>query len=295
MIPEPPLAAFSSDEPRRWVPVPAVADRHVESTHGMIQLAAQLVTPRRALVLGAEASPEVPVAALAARFEGVVLLDQDASAGPGSEPVESDSRSGSTLLRRYADLTGVTGPFLDQVDRILATADPDAAVESIAALADATNPVVFRLDSRFDLVVASGVLYKLHTEAANRTLERFTARFPAHLPRFRESPRWFQAMHGLARRMETALVDSLLDLVEPQGRIFLSECIQGCFLHRAPGDQCLTDGMYRMTRTLELSDYFDARFRVVERGRWVWLIPPGPEPGQIGRLFKVQGLILARA
>jgi hypothetical protein len=288
---EPPLTAFGSNEPRRWVQVPPVVDGHLESSHGMILLAARSVMPGAAIILGAGPCQEIPLEALADRFDGITLNDRDDAM---LEQAVLDSERSAKVRRVAADLTGVTARFLQRVGEVLeATSGPQEATEAMASLADETKPLVFATGQTYDLVVASCVLCQLHLEACNRAIDRFAARFPEHLPQFRASTRWVQAMYGLARRMEAAFIETVHGLVAPNGRIYLSESIQGCFLHPSPDGHWMTDGMYRMTHTLELSDYLDPRFQVEERGRWVWVMPPSPGPGQVGRLYKVQGLILS--
>ena len=291
MIPEPPLTAFGSNEPRRWVRVPPVVDGHLAASHGMILLASQMVEPGDAIILGAGPCQEIPLPALTDRFASVTLHDWNELL---LERVSLSSEPSSKVRRLVADLTGVTAQFLERVTESLgATDDPDGAIETIARLADAVTPQVFSTGQRYGLVVASCVLCQLHLEACNRTLTLFGAKFPEQLKQFRASTRRVQAMYGLARRMEGAFIETLHGLVASNGRIYLSESIQGCFIHPNPEGHWMTDGMYRMTHTLELSDYLDARFHVEEFGKWVWVMPPSPEQGLVGRIYKVQGLILS--
>lgn len=291
MIPEPPLTAFRSNEPRRWVRVPAVVDGHLAASQGMILYASQMVAPTDAIILGAGSCQEIPLLALTDRFASVTLNDWKESL---LEKVSISPERTSNVHRLVADLTGVTVPFLERVAESLGAADdPEQAIERIAELADAVIPQVFSTGRSYDLVVASCVLCQLHLEACNQTLSLFGSKFPEHLQRFRASTRWVQAMYDLARRMERAFVETLHGLVAPNGRIYLSETIQGCFVHPDPEGHWMTDGMYRMTHTLELADYLDARFHIEEFGKWVWVMPPSQEQGPVGRIYKVQGLILS--
>lgn len=296
-IPEPPLVAHRSDEPRRWVELAPMVCRHRPASQGMILTAAAVTEPGSAICLGAGACQELPVAELADTYDDLTLNDLDSEllhrglADASLGPVQL-----SKVTTLVADLTGISDEFLQAVDRLLADGDDFAgAIERIAALADAAAPRVFSTGQTYDLVVASCVIGQLHLRACNGTIDRFAARFPAQIQAFRESPRWVGAMYALARRMENVFVDSLHGLVNPTGRIFLSESVQGCFLHPASGGQWKTDGMYRMTHTTELRDYLDDRFHVEHEGRWVWVTPPGPENGQVGRLYKVQGVIASMA
>ncbi|SIO62442.1 hypothetical protein SAMN05444166_7048 [Singulisphaera sp. GP187] len=257
----------------------------------MIQLASEQVEPGAAIILGAGPCQEIPLPALTERFASVTLNDWNESS---LEQVAVSPERSSKVLRLVADLTGVTTQFLEQVTESLATTDdPEQAIEKISALADAVTPQVFSTGQSYDLVVASCVLCQLHLEACNQALALFGATFPQQVQQFRASTRWVQAMYGLARRMERAFIETVHGLVASKGRIYLSETIQGCFIHLNPEGHWMTDGMYRMTHTLELSDYLDARFHVEEFGKWVWVMPPSSELGFVGRLYKVQGFILS--
>jgi hypothetical protein len=101
-------------------------------------------------------------------------------------------------------------------------------------------------------------------------------------------------MFGLARRMEETSVDALHGMVAPRGRIYFSDTVQGALLHEDPeGKGWLSDGFLRMTRTPQLCDYLDARFRIERAGRWLWVMPPSEQEGRAGRLYRVQALVLA--
>jgi SAM-dependent methyltransferase len=292
-VPDPPPIAVAPAGPRRWVRLAPIPCPHRQASRGMILQAAGRVRPGRAIALGAGRCREIPLAELADRFEHVTLVDLDAAmlddalAGAGLE-----GSRGARVERRVADLTGVTDRFLEGVDGCLA-ATPEESVERLARLAQATRPEAFAADGTYDLVIASCVLCQLHLAACHGAAARFASRFPGQGPLLSQSSVWFHALYGLARRMEDAFVEALRNLVAPGGRIFLSDTVQGALLHPAPDGHWMTEGLFRMTRTPLLSDYLDGRFRVEDRGGWHWIEEPSGAPGQPGKLFNVQALVLA--
>ncbi|HWE40402.1 MAG TPA: hypothetical protein VG406_27870 [Isosphaeraceae bacterium] len=290
---EPPSVAFPTGAPGRWVRLPPIEDTHDRESRGLILDAADRVRPGRAIALGAGHCREIPLVELCRRFEHLTLNDHD---GPALEAALRDSGLDAGKDRLLvADLTGVTAAFVREVGRSLdATADPGAAIDQVAQVADSTRPEAFRTDGSYDLVVASCVLGQLHVAACNRAIQLFVAKFPARVDEFRHSDRWTRAMYGLARRMESTFIDSLHGLAEPDGRIVLSESVRFCFLYPSGDGGWMTNGFYRMTRTTRLTDELDDRFVVERRGRWSWIVDPPAAPGQVGRLFDVEGLLLRK-
>jgi hypothetical protein len=122
-------------------------------------------------------------------------------------------------------------------------------------------------------------------------------RFPQEVDAFRQSQQTATAFFDLARTMERRWIDWLTTITARHGRIFASESVQMCFIEPGEGpdaaNQWSTVGTLRMTRTTNLADYFDGRFQVQQADRWNWVIDPPQKPGQRGRLFDVQGLILS--
>jgi hypothetical protein len=265
----------------------------------MILDAAGDVEPGRAIILGAGRSEEIPLAELVSRFDRVILNDRDGSlleAGIARSGLDRDQAA--TVERRVADLTGVSDQFLHDLDRGLRSFPDDsaeAAIDWLAHQAEAVRPETFATGETYDLVIASCVLCQLHLPACNGAIALFGARFPGQVEPLRQSPRWFQAIYGLARRMEAGFLESLHGLVAKKGRIYLSDTVQGAFLHPVPGGGWMTDGLYRMTRTTQLSDDLDPRFRVENQGRWHWIVEAPDPSGAIGRLYNVQALVLSVA
>ncbi len=296
-VTEPPIVAFGAGGPRRWIRLTPVPCQHVRSSGALIDLASSSVRPGEAIVLGAGRCQEIPLGAMVDRFHRVTLVDQ--SAGLLEEAVTSrglgvdQNKKIQTII---TDMTGVTAGFLGQVaERLDLPGDLSAelAAEGIASLAESIEPAPFTTGQRYDLVVASCVLCQLHLETCNRTIALFARKFPGQEAVLRQSPAWIHALYGLARRMEETFLEALYGLAAPAGRIYLSDTVQSAFLHPTPEGDWITDGVYRMTRTVRLSDYLDNRFRIEREGSWHWIIEPSKSAGMVGRIYNTQGLVLS--
>ncbi len=147
---------------------------------------------------------------------------------------------------------------------------------------------------RFDLAIASCLLSQLHAPAARRAEQVFAERFAADVALLRSADRWQSSLQSLARRIEAEFMARLPALLAHGGRIYLSETVQTCLTDLAADGSWTTAGTYRMTKSLDLTDYVDARFEIENRGRWTW-VATVPQAGKPGKLFDVQALILKMA
>jgi hypothetical protein len=295
---EPPLTASRTGAPRSWQKRPPVPCRQIDESRAMILRAADAVRPGRAIALGAGRCREIPLRALAERFERVTLIDHDAT--KLDEALASSGLDRPGLARidcRRADLTGLTDRFLRMVSEALASpgaGSPEVAAARLTMLAASAAPLAFSTGAVSDLVIASCVMSQLHVAACHGALDRFSARHPGQLERLRQSPAWIEAMEGLTRRVERTFLQSLAGLVAPSGRIYLSDTVQGAFFQREPGGLWLTDGFHGMTRTTNLRDDLDdERFQVEGEQRWHWVLEPPANTNLPGRLFEVQALVLS--
>ena len=148
------------------------------------------------------------------------------------------------------------------------------------------------IDGQFELVVASCLLSQLHFQLTHAAAARFAARFPGQADALGGSDTWKKSLYAAARRMEDRFIADLAALVVPRGAIYLSESAQMCYVRLAADGGWQTDGTYRMLRTTDLADYIRGRFAIVERGRWEWVVSPPQAPGDTGRLYDVQALVL---
>jgi hypothetical protein len=283
-----------SSAPRGPYLLEPITSRHEQASRRMIFEAAEAVAPNRAVVLGAGACEEIPLADLVARFAHVTLNDVElAPLGRAVAEARIDDRGRQKIITHVGDLTGITEPLLEKIKAAVASStDAPAAIEQMTALV-AGQPASGLLPAgKFDLVVASCVLSQLHFGLTHRAADLFAARFAGRIDELRQSERWTAALYQLARRVEARFIDDLAALVDERGLIYLSESVQMCYVERTASGQWKSEGTYRMLRTTDLADYVDDRFTITKRGRWEWVVSPPAEVGQVGRLFDVQALVL---
>jgi hypothetical protein len=268
--------------------------RHRERSRRMILRAAEGVAPGRAIVLGAGACEEIPLAELAARFAEVALNDVDQqSLARALDALELNAVDRQKIKIRFADLTGMIQPALGAIQRALATVgDAPRAIDAMSGALDNVVAGEFPITGRYDLVIASCVLSQLHFALVHEAARQFEARFGGQAEALRESDRWKAVVWKIARRMEDKLVVDLTTIVGPGGLVYLAESAQMCYIRLADGGRWQSEGTYRMLRTTDLADYLQGRFTIVERGRWEWVVWPPRKAGDVGRLYDVQALVL---
>lgn len=292
--PEPRQTPRTPGGPYLLTPVPS---QHVEESRALILDAAGKVRPGRVVVLGAGNCAEIPLAELVARFEHVTLNDVNGQLLEGAVAAAAlDEQARAKVDLHVADLTGVTETLVEKISTALATIeDPQAAVAVMARLVDAEQVAPLPISGQFDLVVASCLLSQLHFDLVHRCAERFASRYPGRGDQLAGSSLWTTAMFGMARRMEAALIDGIAALVAHGGLVYLSESPQMCYIQLTEAGAWETAGTFRMLRSAEIDDYVDERFAIVTRRRWHWVVAPPQQPGQVGRLFDVQALVLRMA
>lgn len=281
--------------------LPPIPSRHREASRQMILRVAEGVSPARAIVLGAGPCDEIPVVELATRFSELVLNDIDPrTVATALDTLEIDQIARAKIRCDAADLTGATEPALARVDAALSTAgDVHQALDGMAAALAGQPAVGLTLAGPWatgscDLVVASCLLSQLHFHLAHGAAARFEACYPGQGELLRKSEAWTRSLDELARRIEGRFVEDLAQLVAPGGRVYLSESVQMCYVTRVADGGWTSPGTYRMLQTKDLADYVRGKFTVVERDRWEWVVNAPAKTGDVGRLFDVQALVLAR-
>ncbi len=259
----------------------------------MIVRAAEAVEPGRAIVLGGGACSEIPLAELAARFAHVTLNDIE------REPLERAMGQLAPADRakvdlQIADLSGTIGPVLDRLNEAIAAAvGADEAIAHMAQVVAEQAAVGMHIDGHYDLVIASCLLSQLDFWLVHRSEEVFARRFGDDRQRLREARDWLAALADLNRRLQARFIDDLAELVADGGRIYLSESVQMCFIELAPDGRWQTEGTWRMLESKDLGAQVPDRLAIVEEGRWEWVVWPPQKPGDRGRLFDVQALVLS--
>jgi len=268
--------------------------QQVEESHRLILAAADTAKTGRALILGAGRSAEIPLAVLATRFERITINDIDrVELEQGLAAAGLDDAARAKLDVRVADLTGVTDELLGKINAALHEAEePDAAIETMARLVDEQTLPGMPIEGQYDLIVASCLMSQLHFALLHRASDAFEGRFHGEGERVRNSVRWTSSLYEMARRMEKQFVDDLHARLAQGGLIYLSDAPQMCSIKLTADGQWQTEGTHRLLRTKNLTDYLDKRFVTVAHQRWHWITFPPQEPGQSGRLFDVQAVVL---
>lgn len=285
-------------QPESIAPGPSVRDpvpcQQVAESRKLILAAADWAQPGSALIVGAGHCAELPLNELAARFERITINDVDNAVleeGLATAGLTDEERAKLTI--HIADLTGVTESLISQIEDILsANRDPQAAIEAMSHLLDTALVAGMPLAGKYDLVVASCVLSQLHFGLLHRARLAFDKQFPRQDKLLDGSVRWTSALFEMARRMENKFIDNLAEHVAPGGFIFLSDSTQMCYVTGTPAGKWETEGTYRMLRTRYITDYLDQRFVSVGRERWDWVVSPPHQPGDVGRVYDVQGVVL---
>jgi len=272
-------------------PVPC---QQVAESKKLILTAAEWAQPGSLLILGAGHCAELPLKELAARFEKITINDVDnAVLEEGLAAAGLTEAERQKLTIHIADLTGVTESLISRIEDILsANRDPQAAIEAMSHLLDTALVAGMPITGKFDLVIASCVLSQLHFGLLHRARLAFDKQFPGQDKLLADSVRWSSALFEMARRMEKKFIDDLAEHVAPGGFIYLSDSTQMCYVKPAPEGKWETEGTYRMLRTRYITDYLDERFVSVGRERWDWVVSPPHQPGDVGRVYDVQGVVL---
>jgi hypothetical protein len=285
-------------QPEHIPPGPYVRDpvpcQQVTESRKLILAAAQWAQPGTCLILGAGHCAELPLKELAARFEKLTINDVDnvvLDEGLAAAGLTDAERAKCTI--QIADLTGVTESLVSRVDDILnVNRDPESAIEEMAHLLDTALVAGMPIRGKYELVIASCVLSQLHFGLLHRVRLAFEKKFPGQDKLLENSVRWTSALYDMARRMEKKFIDDLAEHVAPGGFIYLSDSTQMCYVKGTPEAKWETEGTYRMLRTRYITDYLDQRFVSVGRERWDWVVNPPHQPGEVGRVYDVQGVVL---
>ncbi|MEM9490967.1 MAG: hypothetical protein AAGC55_17595 [Myxococcota bacterium] len=284
-------------EPGELVLAP-VTCRHVEMSHELIGQAALEVEPGRALILGAGACREIPLVALAQRFQTITLVDQDRPAMDTALASLSEDRAAADasaeVTTEVRDLTGLTAHLVEGAESCLLVAQ--SAEQALELLVDLVGEAQLRIDvpdGPWDLVIASCVLTQLHTAALSAITSRFNHFFPDRQALMARSPIWTQAMLELSWRLQRGFMDALLRVSSPSGRIYLSATVQLGMVHRHPDGSWRTPGWHRTMKQRTLAANLPDAARPLHGGEWPYVasVPTDDSPGT---LFNVHAVIMMR-
>ena len=288
----PPPSGPSSQGQRRAYLLKPIASRHEAESRRMIFQAAEAVEPGRVIVLGGGACSEIPLAELAARFQLVTLNDiQRDAVEPALGRLPAEARNKVDV--QIADLSGVTDVVLEKLRGAVHDAgDADDAIARMSQVVAEQPAVGMTIARQYELVIASCLLSQLNFWIVQGSRDVLSQRFAEEANRLDESRQWQTALEALSRRIEQRFMADLAKLVAERGRVYLSESVQMCFIELAPNGQWQTEGTWRMLESKDLRTYVPAQLTVIAEARWEWIVWPPQKPGDRGRLFEVQGLVL---
>lgn len=266
--------------------------RHVEMSHELIGAAALEAPPGRALVVGAGACREIPLAQLARRFDTVALQDQDGDALADAVASLGDAEVKATVMTELRDLTGITAALVAGAEQALpAAGSAEHAIAALIELVDRASFAVAPPAPVWDLVVASCVGSQLHIRALQEMTRRYRERFADQAALLEQSAAWADAMLRLSWRLQDAFIDHLLGLVAPDGRLYLADTVQVGMLYLRLTGGWRTPGWYRMTRERILAAMLPAAARPLHGGQWPYVVAP-PSFDAAGLVYNVHAVIL---
>jgi hypothetical protein len=272
-------------------PIPC---QHVQLSRELIESAMLYVRPGRALVVGAGACREIPLVSLAQRFEAVVLQDQDADDLAAAVALVAGTPIAAAVTTEVRDLTGITDALIAGAEQRLERASsPAHAAELLIELVDAAELTVEPPRPEWDLVIASCVGTQLHIRALDQITRRYAQRFASEAASLDQVPAWTDAMMRLSWRLQDAFIEHLLGLVEPDGRIYLSDTVQVGMLYQRLAGGWRTPGWYRMTRERFLAELLPVSAQPLHGGQWPYVVAV-PSLEAAGLLYNVHAVVMAR-
>lgn len=284
-----------SQEEILWQTISPPRDSHNETSKRLILSAANRTAKGRVVVFGAGECREIPLRALADRFESVTLHDLDFSRlqiGMNKPDLTQDHRDRIRLVTY--ELNGL-------LDRHVP--DIEAELDSLSSVDDAINVVSKRVGSvtispldlldKADLVIASCVLSQLHIPFLERVSDAFKQRFPQGANLLHSSDVWKRAAFALSEKLELGFIKMLRRNVTDSGRVYLSATIHLLKYRITSEGLWATPGMLRACRLPRLEDYVRNEFRIEQQEEWWWHALPTHEPGTAGHALRVEGAILA--
>lgn len=252
---------------------------------------------RSALVLGAGACTEVPLADLARDADEVVLVDLDLT----SLQQARDELSSPALRKRVRPLTGdITGGVSAQLNRLLAqqswnTLLPqgaravfDAAAFCLEECPVPDPPYLEELDEgEFGVVISSFVLSQLFSYPLLDALD-FIQRLAPHMLGEQERHRRYQdAAQSFRTRIIQAHLHLLRSLLDTDGLAVLLTDLRGFVFNDPEAEDRRTIPLVPRT----FPELVEQNFTIGEQAQWEW-ITDLPEKEKLGRGYEVVGYLL---
>jgi hypothetical protein len=283
------------------------APQHLQHCEALILHALHSRSPdaaQNALVLGAGACTEVPLAALARACDEVVLADLDLAAMRHGR----DELSSATLRKRVqivqCDISGGVSARLDRLLRRqdwgqLAAQGAQEVFDVVARCLEQCEvpdpPAIPELASgSFGLVVSSLVLSQLFSYPLLDVLDHIQRLTPALLGEQERHRRYQEAAQSLRLRIIRAHVHLMRDMLDIGGCAALLSDVRGFAFNVHGSDH---DAAHRRLLPLvprTFPELVREQFKVLEEEQWEW-ISDLPREDRPGRGYEVVGYVLAPA
>jgi hypothetical protein len=253
------------------------------------------------LVLGAGACTEVPLAALAASSDEVVLADLDRISMQQAQAELSSQALRKAVRLVVEDLSGGISANLDhllarQSWYRLAEQGPRALFDAAATCLDSCPipdpPEISGLNrNNFGVVISSLVLSQLFSYPLLDVLDLVQRVAPDALEEQERHRRYQEAARSFRERVISAHLHLLRALLDQDGLVVLL-CDQRGFVFDAPNSQLASE--HRRAIPLVPRAFFslvEQQFTVLEKREWEWLTDM-PAEGRYGRGYEVIGYLL---
>jgi hypothetical protein len=278
--------------------------QHLQESAELIRKAVRLRAPsasRGAVVLGAGACTEVPLADLAHASDEVTLVDLDLQAMQRAREELSSSMLRKQVRLLEADISGgvsakLSGLLQRQVRADLvpqgAAAVFDAAARCLDQCEIADPPHIESLGmDEYGLVISSLVLTQLFSYPLLDVFDHIQKLEPQMIGTQERHRRYQEAAQHFRTRVIQAHLHLLRDLIDQGGVIVLMSDVRG-FVFTVPGTD--GDAGQRQTMPLVPRTFFElvqANFTIKEERQWEWIsdLPTHDRPG---RGYEVVGYIL---
>ena len=280
--------------------------RAIESLASVALAARTPECPRTAVILGAGACTEVPLATIARACASVLLVDVDvAGMARARDELPTISRSRVDILQ--ADLTGGVSaalsaaldaqPWADlaALGGATGTAPLDAAAASIERCPVAELPAIPELVPHgYGFVMSSLTLTQLFSLPLLDVLDTLNVHAPDAVDRRDTYPRYREAATAFRRRVARAHLALIGALLAPGGCGLLVTDVTGYLLPPTAGQHAgaAVDSLTVLApEVLSIPHDLKERFEVVGQPRtWRWLVT-APQAAAPGRAYDVTGVV----
>jgi hypothetical protein len=283
------------------------APQHLQQCEALTLRALRSRSPdaaQNALVLGAGACTEVPLAALARACDEVVLADLDLAAMQRGR----DELTATSLRKRVQIVQcDISGGVSTSLDRLLRRQDWERlAAQGAQAVFDVTAQCLEQctipdppmipglLRGSFGLVVSSLVLSQLFSYPLLDALDHIQRIAPTLLGEQERHHRYQEAAQALRVRIIRPHLHLIHDLLDTGGCAALLSDVRGVAFNVYGSDH---DAAHRRLLPLvprSFPELVREQFTVLEEAHWEW-ISDLPEKDRPGRGYEVAGYVLAPA